>query len=208
MAQLNDRRCENHSQLFFRLGFCLNAKIDSVWRLLKLVPPPSDLSSSAFYRAHREALVEYANRIVRDPARAEDVVQDAWVRVSAVDRGRSIAEPLGYFYRVVRNLALDRYRERRREIMHESHELAKVAETAPDTAPSQEAISQDRQELRLVIASLDELPERTRRAVMLYKFDGLKLREVAERMGISVALANNLVLDGVEHCALRVARRP
>lgn len=152
--------------------------------------------------------MEYANRIVRDPARAEDVVQDAWVRVSAVDRGRSIAEPLGYFYRVVRNLALDRYRERRREIMHESHELAKVAETAPDTAPSQEAISQDRQELRLVIASLDELPERTRRAVMLYKFDGLKLREVAERMGISVALANNLVLDGVEHCALRVARRP
>lgn len=152
--------------------------------------------------------MDYANRIVRDPARAEDVVQDAWVRVTAVERGRILVEPLGYFYRVVRNLALDGYRARRREVLRERDELTAIAETLPDSVPSPETVSQDREELRLVIESLNELPERTRRAVMLYKFEGLKLREVAERMEISVALANRLVLDGVEHCAMRVARRP
>ena len=153
--------------------------------------------------------MDYANRIVRDPARAEDVVQDAWLRIAAVERGRGVVAPLGYFYRVVRNLALDGYRARRRETMRAGdEEMAAIAETIADAAPSPEIASQDREELRLVIESLDQLPERTRRAVMLYKFDGLKLREVAEHMGISVALANKLVLDGVEHCAIRVARRP
>ena len=152
--------------------------------------------------------MDYANRIVRDPARAEEVVQDAWLRVASVERGRTLAEPLGYFYRVVRNLALDGFRARQREAMREGGELAVIAETVPDCTPSPEIAAQDREELRLVIESLGELPERTRLAVMLYKFDGLKLREVAERMGISVALANKLVLDGVEHCAMRVARRP
>lgn len=172
------------------------------------MPPPSDLSSSALYKEHREALVDYANRIVHDHARAEDVVQEAWVRVATAERGRRMAAPLGYFYRVVRNLALDGYRVRRREALREGGEVMSVAGAVPDPAPSPEAALLAHSELRKVLESLDELPERTRRAVTLYKFEGLKLREVAEQLGISVALANKLVLDGVEHCAMRVARRP
>ncbi len=151
--------------------------------------------------------MDYANRIVRDHARAEDVVQDAWVRVAAVERGQILAEPLRYFYRVVRNLALDGYRVQRREAQRVGDASPVIAEAVPDPAPSPEASSVAHDELRRVLESLDELPERTRLAVTLYKFEGMKLREVAERMSISIALANKLVLDGVEHCAMRVARR-
>ncbi len=164
------------------------------------------VSSLALYAAHRRALVDYANGIVRDRGRAEDVVQEAWLRIAAVERERSLTEPLRYFYRVVRNLAVDRYRSQRREAARTGDDLSAVAGAVSDAAPSAEAALQARQELRLVLESLDELPERMRLAVMLYKFEGLKLREVAERLNISVTLANRLVLEGVEHCAMRLAR--
>lgn len=168
---------------------------------------PSEVTSALLYRLHRQALVDYAHGIVRDRARAEDVVQDAWVRIEAVERRGPLTEPLRYFYRVVRNLALDGYRSQRREAERKADDLSDLAETVADTAPSPEKLSLVREELRLVLESLNELPPRTQMAVKLYKFDGLKLREVAEEMGISVALANKLILDGVEHCAMRVARR-
>lgn len=168
---------------------------------------PAKDRTLALYTAHRAELVDYANRIVRDPARAEDVVQDAWLRMTVAERETPVVQPLRYLYRVVRNLALDRYRVQRREMMRQGDDLSAVAEAVPDSAPSPETASIDLDELRQVLRCIDELPERNRRAVMLYKFDGLKLREVAERMGISVALANKLVLDGVQHCAERVGRR-
>lgn len=169
---------------------------------------PPESVAAALYTAHRDALVDYANSIVHDRGRAEDVVQDAWVRIQAAERRNPLAEPLRYFYRTVRNLALDGYRADQRDRMRKGPELAEAAETVADATPSPEAAVMAREELRQVLEGLEELPERMQRAVTLYKFEGLKLREVAEQMGISVALAHTLVLDGIEHCAQRVARRP
>jgi RNA polymerase sigma-70 factor (ECF subfamily) len=51
-----------------------------------------------------------------------------------------------------------------------------------------------------------ELPERTRIALMMHRFDGFKLRDIAAHLGISVALAHALVYEGLEHCRRRLAR--
>jgi DNA-directed RNA polymerase specialized sigma24 family protein len=65
----------------------------------------------ALYSAHRNALTSYASGIVGDHSRAEDVVQEAWLRfVAAMGKG-PLEEPVGYLYRIVRNLAVD-YRRR------------------------------------------------------------------------------------------------
>ncbi|MPZ30789.1 MAG: hypothetical protein GEV13_07290 [Rhodospirillales bacterium] len=59
------------------------------------------------YVAHRRALLTYANRIVRDPGRAEDVVQEAFLRLRTAAAANLLDEPVAYLYRIVRNLALD-----------------------------------------------------------------------------------------------------
>ena len=59
----------------------------------------------ALYLAHRRELVNYANGIVGDRAQAEDLVQEAWLRFGAVAERRLLEEPIGYLYRIVRNLA-------------------------------------------------------------------------------------------------------
>ena len=161
----------------------------------------------ALYIAHRGALVSYANGIVQDHARAEDVVQEAWERVSAIAQHQSLSEPLRYFYRVVRNLALDGRRARKRELLRGDRFLPDIAESVADDAPSPEAETSLREELQIVLESMAELPERTRLALTLHTVEGLKLRVVAERMGLSVSYTQQLVAEGKLHCIKRLLRR-
>jgi len=169
---------------------------------------PPELQSVLLYEAHRGALVDYANTIVRDRSRAEDVVQDAWERMQAVERRRPLGEPLRYFYRVVRNLALDRLRAGKREAMRAGPEFSEIAEVVADDAPTQEAGMAAREELRIVLECLNELPERNRVALVLHTIEGLKLREIAERLGLSVTFTHQLIADAKMHCIKRLSQRP
>jgi len=159
----------------------------------------SNESLLSVYVAHREALVLYASRILGDAGRAEEVVQEAYFRFRTAASERLVEEPVRYLYRIVRNLALDGQRRRRLEGQY----FPTQPETAPDPAddrpsPEDEAIA--RQQLRQVIAALDTLPERTRIALEMHRFGGCTLKEIARHLGISVSMAQVLVIDGVKRC--------
>jgi RNA polymerase sigma-70 factor (ECF subfamily) len=158
----------------------------------------------ALYIAHRGELVNYANGIVGDVGRAEDVVQEAWLRFGAVTNGRPLEEPVGYLYRIVRNLAIDNYRSRVREerVLEPGAEAA--ARQTPDEAPSPEAAAAAKHELRLLTEAMAELPERTRIALEMRRFAGCKLKEIAEHLGISITTAHEIIAEGVDYCRQRV----
>ncbi len=168
--------------------------------------PPADPTVTLYLR-HRGDLVNYASTIVGDRTRAEDVVQEAYLRFAEVAGRRLLDEPLGYLYRIVRNLALDG----RRRQAHESRYVSAADEVdvieTVENRPSPEVEAADRAELQAMLEALAELPERTRRALELHHFEGYKLREIAERLGISVTLAHVLVADAVEHCRRRLRSR-
>ena len=165
-----------------------------------------DRKMLALYMAHRGALVNYANGIIGSREHAEDIVQEAYLRFDAGHAGRLIDEPVGYLYRIVRNLALDGRRYRLRESRH----IAPASETAIDTAveqrPSPEEQLLARKELDLLAEALAELPERTRIALEMHRFGGCKLKDIAAHLNISVTLAHDLVFQGVEHCRRRLRR--
>lgn len=162
-------------------------------------------SSLTLYLQHRGELVNYASKIVGDRSRAEDVVQEAYLRFSEVTARRLIEEPLGYLYRIVRNLALDKRRRQAHEGRYVSPEVA-IADLgqAAEDRPSPETEASDRADLQALLDALAELPERTRMALEMHHFEGCKLREIADRLGISIALAHRLVAEAVEHCRHRL----
>lgn len=163
-------------------------------------------AASALYSTHRDALVDYAAGIVGGRAQAEDVVQDAWLRIEQVERARMLEEPLRYFYRVVRNLALDRNRALKREKHQDPAATPVPLSEIFDDAPSPEDTVLARDELKRVVDSMAALPERTRRALIMHRVEGLKLREIAAHFGISTALAHALVAEGIRHCGRVVSR--
>lgn len=160
----------------------------------------SDERILRLYVDHQRKLVEYANGILRDPARAEDVVQESFLRFRSAAGARLLDEPVGYLYRIVRNLAHD-WRRRgslERHFFKGGIEggAAEIADNKP--SPEQEAIS--RETLQRMFDVLDNLPERTRIAVELHRFSDCTLEEIAEHLEISVSMAHKLVAEGVRQC--------
>ena len=79
-----------------------------------------------------------------------------------------------------------------------------VVERTAAAGLSPEQVVLHRDQVRIVIAALAELPPRTRRAFELHRLQGQTFPVIARRLGISVGLAHRLVKDALTHCADRL----
>jgi len=152
----------------------------------------------------RRSLIRYAKRITRDWDHAEEVVQEAYLRLGEMAKKQHLAKPGGYLARIVRNLAIDRLSRSRRdsEVFSADGQVALDSVSADQPTPEQVTVARD--ELARLEAALAELPERVRIAVEMHRFGGAKLREIAEELGVSITVAHELVVTGVSHCRSRL----
>ena len=164
-----------------------------------------NMKTLCLFMTHRRSLVTYANGIVGCHARAEEVVQEAWLRFDEASKGRLLEDATGYLYRIVRNLALDGTRCMARESrIITGEEFHTAADAYPDASPTPETVALYKDEYALVMKALAELPERTRIAFEMHRFGDAKLREIAAVLNISLPLAHRLVADAVQHCKERL----
>lgn len=117
--------------------------------------------------------------VLRNPAEAEDVAQEAMLRAYRnFHRLRDRARFRGWIARTAWRLALDRIRAAGRR---ERREMA-AADAAPEAGV--EGIAASREFERRVAAALDALPEKLRQAMVLAAIEGYNTREVAALIGI------------------------
>jgi RNA polymerase sigma factor (sigma-70 family) len=161
-------------------------------------------SKLQIYLTHRVALIDYAASILGNRAWAEDVVQEAFLRISVDPNAhlRTIVDPVAYLYRVVRNLAVDWVRHHTITCIDDTSVERIESVVACMPTPEQSAI--DRDELRIVEAALAELPERTRMIFQLHRIDGLTIQEIARQKNISITLAHQLIHRALRHCSSRL----
>lgn len=148
------------------------------------------------YSTHRAALVEYALPIVGDRARAEDVVQEAFMRFSPRDAlDADVQRPLGYLYRIVRNLAVDFTRRRSTEARVLADDRSWWLSPATIRTPEQDfSHEQHLQEIDRMLADTSPLVQK---AVNLHRIHGLTLLQIAEALGVSTSSAHRLVREGL-----------
>lgn len=152
----------------------------------------------AIFISHRSQLRVAAQKILGNTQRAEDVVQDAYMKVADGSSFLNIKQPVAYLFQVVRNLAIDRYRRTALETQVFASEEDGL--NVPQQGGTPEMLAIHRQHLRLVVEALNTLPERTRRAFELHRLGGLTQREVAEQLGISTTMVNFLIRDAMDCC--------
>ena len=173
----------------------------------KALSPGYDSTALALFMTHRGALVDYASGITGNREQAEDVVQEAWLRFSAAtgknrNDGKPIVQPVAYLYRIVRNLAIDLANRLNAEALHPAGEALLSHVPASNADPEQRAVHRD--QLRVLVAALDELPDRTRYAFDLHRFEEKTYSQIAEILGISQARAHGLVQEALAHCMRRL----
>ena len=143
-----------------------------------------------------------AQRMLTDRAEAEDVAQEAMVRLwrIAPDWRQGEAKVSTWLYRVVTNLATDRLRRRRGIGLDDAPEIEDGAISALERM-----IEADRaQALELALA---QLPARQRQAVVLRHLEGLSNPEIAAAMEIGVEAVESLTARGKRALAALLAGR-
>ncbi|EJU12681.1 DNA-directed RNA polymerase sigma-E/Sigma-24/FecI [Sphingomonas sp. LH128] len=147
------------------------------------------------YEEHLGKLVLYARQVSGEARGAEDIVHDAWLLMERKAENAIIHEPVGYVRRVIRNLIFERNRRRR--------ETSLAPEDMPDIVderPSVEAQIMGREAMQLVLDAIEAMPDRQKIAIRLYHFEGLRLKDVAAQLGLSLSYTQNLIAQGMEIC--------
>lgn len=153
----------------------------------------------ALFRATYPNLFRYARRLTGQAAQAEDVVQEAflriWTRRASLDAEKSLRSLL---YVTVRHLAFGQERK-----AHRRKEL-REAMVSPRTPLRPDETTGARELGAYVDRWVDELPERRREAFRLSRYDGLTYAEIAEVMGLSIKTVENHIWLALRHVRQRL----
>jgi RNA polymerase sigma-70 factor (ECF subfamily) len=144
-------------------------------------------------RRHLPAMLGLARRILGNAADAEDVAQEAMLRVwTHAPRWQPLAALRTWLTRVVVNLCLDRKRRAPWVALEAAGELV---DPAPGAAERSETEERDRR----LAAAIAGLPARQRSAIVLTYGDGMSNAQVAEVLDTTVSAVETLLVRGKQN---------
>lgn len=160
--------------------------------LMQRVAGGDDTAFRLLARRYARRAFQLAQRVTGNPADAEEVVQEALLRVWVnAPRWRPIAAFRTWFYRVVLNLCLSRHRR-------SPFAPLEAAGDPPDPAADLDRQREDEEAARQVATAIADLPARQRAAIVLTYDEGLSNAETAAILETSVS--------GVEALLVRAKR--
>lgn len=138
-------------------------------------PAPKNIAE--LFRSEESALLYFAIGIVRRRSVAEELVQEAFLRLNK--EWRKVENPRAWIYRTVRNLAINHLRDAHPESQLDEERASQDEDLPRDKLGHSEAIGT----VRMLLA---EMPDEDRNLVTLKYQEELKYQEISKRTGLSV----------------------
>ncbi len=145
---------------------------------------------------HQDAVVGTVAKMLGNPAEAEDISQQVFLRLWRHARHyRPEAKFTTYLFTITRNLVFNetRRRRRRKEISSQEYEAGShiQIEANPNRQPDSELLQAELQQA--VDAAIAALPEVQRMAVVLRRYEQMPYEEIAIALGLSVSAVKSLL---------------
>jgi RNA polymerase sigma-70 factor (ECF subfamily) len=164
-------------------------------------------AAAAFIRRFQGQVFGLARSMVGDPALAEDVAQEAflraWRHAEAYDSRRGSVHT--WLLVITRNLAIDAMRMRRAQPV--DPEVLGALDLAADARSGPELMAEAAAEMREVRAVLAELPEDQRQALVLAALCGRTAKEISESESIPLGTAKTRIRTGLLKVRSAMAKR-
>jgi RNA polymerase sigma factor (sigma-70 family) len=159
-----------------------------------------DSALSSLFREHNRTLVRFINARLRNEQEANEIAQEAYVKMLQLDRCPGTPSFLRhYLFRVAENLAVDRIRQR--------YSRSRLDQLASIDDLFQEAIAERTvladQELALLRAAVAELPEKYREAFRLIKLEDNSFPQAAALMQLSERMVRKYITRALIYIRLR-----
>ena len=150
---------------------------------------------------YQHRLYRYLLRLVRQPAEAEDLFQQTWLRVASQIRRFDPRRNFdAWLFTLARNLAIDHLRRIRPESLDEwdSREFAATPPALRDSAPPAVDVMIARERSELVAAAVQKLPAIYSEVLSLRFEEEMKLEEIAEVLNAPLSTIKSRLRRGLE----------
>ena len=149
----------------------------------------------AFYTEHRTELQAHASRILKDSAKAEEVVQDALIKVLlAAPELSSKEHALSYLHRAIENLCIDIFRleGRRPNLVVLDDATAEIESVWQENLDHSEVVAAA-DDAAIVRQALSMLSPSERAALVMWEMEGRSTKEIAQELGIKESTVRHTV---------------
>ena len=170
-----------------------------------------DTPGDDLYGRFRRPLLAYFLKRVRDLGEAEDLTQEAFIRIARHREKTESEGALAYVFTIASNLVKDRARLRasrqtseHRSLGSHTEDVVASALLIEDRTPERVIIG--RETLKEVVGALEELGERTRDIFILSRLENMNHREIAALHGITVSAVEKHVMKALAHLGARFLR--
>tara|TARA_R110002096_G_scaffold144825_4_gene302132 strand:- start:86 stop:649 length:564 start_codon:yes stop_codon:yes gene_type:complete len=173
-------------------------------RVDAVVPSDDDMLLDLFSK-YNHALRMFIRNTVKCEQTADEIAQETYVRMAAAKNKEEIDFPKAYLFRTARNISLDFLRRKGLRVVDDNVEVD--ADAVLSSAPSPEDNLIHAQAKQRLENALKELPLRTRQVFYYRRYEGLTVKHVAAKMGISERLVYKNMEDAMQHLALRLKEK-
>src|SRR5262245_26888384 len=177
----------------------------AVMRPIEVSEPPRRETIEELFAALESPLLSYAQRLAGDLAAAEDIVQDAFMKLHA--QFDEVREPRRWLYRTVHNGALNLRRKVGKivPLQQPSDDEGGAQDTTdPQLLPDEQIVRLEG--IGLVRLSLETLDERSREIVRLKFNENLSYREISAKTGLKVGHVGYLLHHALKGMADELAK--
>jgi len=153
---------------------------------------------STYVLPHEPALRAWLCRRFPDADNTDDIIQDSYLRLLKARESEAICSPKAFLFRTARNLSLDYLKSHKvsRKVPFEDLGSSNVLDPG---APIPDVVSRN-QELEILKAAIQSLPDRCRQIVTLHEVYGMAQKDVARRLGISASTVSDQLTIGLRKC--------
>ncbi len=156
-----------------------------------------DLSEfEMLFKSHYSELCAYANKYLDDLAAAEETVQSLFVKLwENREEVQFEKSARAYLYTATRNSCFNQLRHIKVKEEYKKHNQIEMEQERYTVDDEYQAVELDEK----IRKSIDRLPEGRRRIFILSRFEGLKYKEIAEKLKISIKTVENQMGSAIKH---------
>jgi RNA polymerase sigma-70 factor (ECF subfamily) len=156
----------------------------------------------------RESLLLFLAARTRSMATAEDLVQDLYLKVAAMEPAAEVRAPSALLYRMAANLMVDQLRSTQRASRRDAEWRSdrRVSLSGEDVVeePAADDVVVAKERVRQLAAAVAALPPQMGRAFRLHKLEGLSQARTAQAMGVSVKMVEQHIAAAIRQLAQRL----
>ncbi len=156
------------------------------------------------FSAFQAPLERYFRKRVRKKEEVDDLIQEVFCRLVARTENTRMEKPEAYIFQIAANLLRDKARKEITQRVSTKQLFDQNENNFEEISP--ERVLLGKQNLGALKNALNELPERTRVIILLHRYEELKYREIASRLGISMSSVEKHMMDAIKHLAYRLGR--